>query len=145
MVYCIGIGLAFVVVGLALERGLHLAGRPTRLAWVIALLGSYVVPTAAWLRPEAFATFPAPIPAAVESSGPSSPANSTTSTILDQPAQRSVSLSDLDSPLRWVWAIGSLAMLLTLSVAGARLVAMQRRWRHAVVEGRNVLVSENVG
>ena len=146
MVYCIGIGLAFVVVGLALERGLHLAGRPTRWAWVIALLGSYVVPVAAWLRPEAFATFAAPIPIAVESSGASSlPPTSTTSTVLHQPSSEPFSLSDLGVPLRWAWAIGSLAMLVTLSVAGARLVAMRRRWRHTVVEGRTVLVSDNVG
>ena len=37
MLYCVGIGLAFVVVGHALERVLHFAGRPTRWAWVIAM------------------------------------------------------------------------------------------------------------
>ena len=146
MVYCSAIGLAFVVVGFALERGLHLAGRPTRWAWVIALLGSYVVPVAAWLRPEAFATFPAPIPVTVESSGPSSlPASSATSTILDQPASRPFSLSDLDVPLRWGWGLASVALLFVLAVAVARLVSQRRRWRQAAVDGRLVLVSRNIG
>jgi len=60
MLYCIGIGLAFVVVGFAFERGLHLAGRPTRWAWVVALLGSYLIPVAVWLQPAAFAVQAAP-------------------------------------------------------------------------------------
>lgn len=145
MLYCIGIGLAFVVVGHALEKGLHLAGRPTRWAWVVALVGSYLVPVAAWVRPEAFATFPAPIPVAVESSGPSSlQASSTTSTILDQPASP-FSLSDLDVPLRWGWGLASVAMLFVLAVAVARLVSQRRRWRQAAVDGRLVFVSSNMG
>ncbi len=146
MLYCVGIGLAFVVVGHALEHGLHFAGRPTRWAWVIALLGSYVVPIAAWLRPDAFATFPAPIPITVESSAASSlPTASSTSTILHQPSPPSFTLSDLDVPLRWGWGGVSLAMLLTLGAAATRLVAMRRRWRHAAVDGRSVLVSADIG
>jgi len=142
MLYCVGIGLAFVVVGYALERGLHFAGRPTRWAWVIALVGSYMIPAAAWLRPEAFATFAAPIPQVIESQ-PSSTV--TTSTILHQPSHRSLSLSDLDLPLRWTWVIASLAMLLALATAATRLAALRRQWRQAAVDGREVLVSPNVG
>ncbi len=143
MLYCVGIGLAFVVVGHALERGLHLAGRPTRWAWVISLVGSYVIPAAAWLRPEAFATFAAPIPQVIES--PPSSATVTTSTILHQPSHRPLSLSDLDLPLRWTWVIASLAMLLVVTAGEARLVSPRRRWRTAAVDGREVLVSTNVG
>ena len=54
MLYCVGIGLAFVVVGYALEKGLHLAGVATRWAWLVALVGSGALPAAAWLRPNAF-------------------------------------------------------------------------------------------
>src|SRR5436853_462427 len=43
MLYCVAIAVLFVVVGEALERALHLAGRATRWAWVVALAGSYVV------------------------------------------------------------------------------------------------------
>ena len=40
MLYCVAIAILFAVVGEALERALHLAGRPTRWAWVVALAGS---------------------------------------------------------------------------------------------------------
>src|SRR2546425_10527241 len=113
MLYCLAIGLAFIVVGYALERALHYAGRPTRWAWVIAIVGSYVIPVAAWLRPEAFATFAVPIPV-VAGSGPTLPTTSTSSTNLEQPRSRSFSLSDLDRPLRWAWVIGSLALVVAI-------------------------------
>src|SRR6266498_2629161 len=146
MLYCVGIGLAFVVVGHAFEHGLHFAGRPTRWAWVIALLGSYVVPIAAWLRPDAFATFAVPVPPAVESSGRSPlPTTPTTSTILHQPSSRPFSLTDLDTPLRWGWGLASGVMVLLLVTAAMRLVSMRRRWRSAAVDGRLVLVSRNSG
>src|SRR5204862_8162453 len=61
MVYCVAIAILFVVVGEALERALHLAGRATRWAWVAALAGSYLVPAAAWLRPGAFGALPIPL------------------------------------------------------------------------------------
>jgi len=143
MLYCLGIGVAFVIVGHALERGLHLAGRATRWAWVIAIVGSYLVPVAAWLRPEAFATFAAPIPVVAES-GPSLP-TSTTSTNLDQPPASAFSLADLDRPLRWAWMIASLALILFVGVGARRLIALRRRWRPANVDGRNVLISPTVG
>src|SRR6266496_5496340 len=146
MLYCVGIGLAFMVVGHAVERGLHLVGRPTRWAWIIALAGSYVIPVAAWLRPEAFATFAVPVPAAVESSGrPSLSTTLTTSSIVHQPSPRPFSLTDLDTPLRWGWGLASIALVLVLVTAAMRLVSMRRRWRSAAVDGRLVLVSRNSG
>ena len=143
MLYCLGIGLALSVAGFALERGLRYAGRPTRWAWVIAIVGAYVVPVAAWLRPEAFATFAAPIPVVFES-GPGLP-TSTTSTTIDQPPPSAFSLADLDAPLRWGWGLVSFALVLTMATAALRLLAMRRRWRHGAVDGRDVLISSNVG
>src|SRR2546429_8785860 len=61
MVYCVAIAVVFVVVGEALERALHLAGRATRWAWVAALAGSYLVPAAARLPPGAFGALPLPL------------------------------------------------------------------------------------
>jgi beta-lactamase regulating signal transducer with metallopeptidase domain len=144
MLYCIAIGCAFAIAGYALERGLRLAGRPMRWAWVVALVGSYLVPVGAWLRPEAFATFAAPVPAVVVPA--TAPAGSSTSpAAVATTATRSWSLSDFDAPLRWGWGLASVALLVTFAVAGIRLAAQRRAWRTSAIDGRLVLVSRDVG
>src|SRR2546425_811485 len=60
MRYCVAIAALCVVVGEALERALHLAGRATRWAWVAALAGSYLVPAAGGLRARAVGAPPVP-------------------------------------------------------------------------------------
>ncbi|HEY6159113.1 MAG TPA: M56 family metallopeptidase [Gemmatimonadales bacterium] len=141
MLYCIGIAVAFVVVGEALERALHLARRATRWAWVAALAGSYALPAAAWLRPSAFAGLPVPLagPVAAGASvsqrvGPPLP-----------PPTRPFSLGDLDAALTWAWGLSAGAVALALLGAGLRLAAWRRRWRVTTLDGRTVLVSDNVG
>lgn len=141
MLYCVGVGLAFAVVGFALDKGLHYAGLPTRWAWVIALAGSYAVPVAAWLRPPALAA-----PLAVESATHSS--NITTApnaTILRQAPQRSLALGDLDQPLRWAWMLASLVLVVSIGVGATRLVLLRRGWRRAHIDGRDVLISPKFG
>lgn len=141
MLYCIGIGLAFVIAGHALEQGLRLAGRATRWAWVVALLGAYVVPIAAWLRPEAFASFPVPI-SDVSPPPPTAPSPTTAPPAVTNPAH---SVVDWDGSLRWGWGLASGALLVTFGIAMVRLAALRRRWRVCAVDGRLVLVSRNVG
>ncbi len=145
MLYCVAIGLALVIGGLALERGLHLAGRPTRWAWVVALAGSFVIPAAAWLRPDAFSAVPIPLAPAVTEpvnaipwmTGGLSPA---------APALApAFSLTDLDGGLGWGWGLSSAFVLCVLGAAALRLAVLRRQWRASVVDGRPVLVSENVG
>lgn len=138
MLYCVAIATLFVVFGEALERALHLAVRATRWAWIVALAGSCVVPAAAWLRPNAFGALPLPLGRAVPMMSP--PVTSTTF-----PPMRSLSLDDLDAVLIWAWGLSSAAVLLSLGAAAARLAALRRSWRSATVDGRVVLVSDNVG
>ncbi|HEX9487703.1 MAG TPA: hypothetical protein VF976_11595 [Gemmatimonadales bacterium] len=126
MLYCIAIAVLFVVVGEALERALHLAGRATRWAWVAALAGSYLVPAAALLRPSAFGALPVPLaqPAGLAASaGPldSRPVGG----VLPSPT-RSFSLGDLDAVLTWAWGLSSAALLLSLGAAALRLAALRR-------------------
>lgn len=146
MLYCVAIALALTVVGVALERGLHLAGRPTRLAWLTALVGSFVIPAAAWLRPEAFSTLAVPFPTVPVSEAASVVApegpDAQTMPIAATPA---FSLRDLDAALGWGWAAASMLLLCGLGAAALRLAALRRRWRASVVDGRRVLVSDNVG
>src|SRR5213596_2912760 len=125
MLYCVAIAVLFVVVGEALERALHLAGRATRWAWVVALAGSYVVPAAAWLRPSAFGALPIPLVQPVvgglqATAGPSDP-----------PPAGGAPLAPVRS--------------FSLGAAALRLAASRRDWRNATVDGRAVLVSDNIG
>jgi TonB family protein len=141
MLYCIAIAVLFVVVGEALERALHLAGRATRWAWVAALAGSYLVPGAAMFRPSAFGALPVPLahpvasgPITLQDAGAALP-----------PPTRSFSLGDLDAVLAWAWGLSSAALLLSLGATALRLAMLRRGWRSATVDGRAVLVSDKVG
>src|SRR5206468_830225 len=58
---------------------------------------------------------------------------------------RSFSLGDLDAALTWAWGLSAGAVALALLGAGLRLAAWRRRWRVTTLDGRTVLVSENVG
>jgi beta-lactamase regulating signal transducer with metallopeptidase domain len=146
MLYCIAIGLALTIVGVALERALHLAGRATRWAWVVALAGSFAIPAAAWLRPEAFSSVAIPVPAGAfaESAIAVAPLPSDAPRVV-APTPTSFSLSDLDALLRWGWIASSVLILAVLGVATLRLAALRRRWRASLLDGRAVVVSENVG
>ena len=144
MLYCLAIGVAFSVAGYALERGLHYAGRPARWGWVVALVGSYLIPVAAWVRPEAFSSFVAPISTIVDYA-PASTITTSTTPNLDQPSAPAFSLTSFDAPLRLAWGIASLAIVLTLAAAAVRLLALRRRWRQSAVDGHDVLISSNIG
>jgi len=142
MLYCLAIGLVFSVVGVALERGLHLAGRPTRWAWIAALVGSFLIPTTAWLRPDAFSTVAVPIPPVVVTQATNVVAPWRAEAATPAPT---FSLSDLDGALRWGWAVASAVLLCVFGAAALRLAVLRRSWRASLVDGRAVLVSENVG
>jgi hypothetical protein len=147
MLYCVAIGLASTVVGVALERGLHLAGRPTRWAWVVALAGSFAIPAAAWLRPEAFSSVAIAVPSVplaqptdVTGAVPT-PATSVATAL----SPSAFALSDLDAVLRWGWGVSSVLLLSVLGAATLRLAALRRRWRASLLDGKAVVVSDNVG
>ena len=122
MLYCVAIAVLFVVVGEALERSLHLAGRATRWAWVAALAGSYLVPAAAWLRPSAFGALPVslaqPVVAGLQATaGPSDPQHGGGAPPTSVP---SFSLGDLDAALTWTWGFSAAALVFALSAAALR-------------------------
>src|SRR5207302_1882571 len=144
MLYCVAIAVLFVVVGEALERALHLAGRATRWAWVVALAGPYRVPAAAWLRPGAFGALPIPLarPVVAGRQATAGPIGPLQGGAVPAPP---FSLGDLDATLAGAWRLSSAALLLSLGAAALRLAAVRRGWRNATVDGRAVLVSDNVG
>jgi bla regulator protein BlaR1 len=146
MAYCIAIGLAIAVAGGATERALHLTGRPTRWAWSVALLGTFLLPLGAILRPQAFGTFTVPLTApAPRAAGGAIPGRTQGAVAPAPPAWRGPTWTDLDGVLRWGWGLSSVVLLVVLGAAAARLAALRRGWRPTFVDGRLVLVADDVG
>ena len=108
MLYCVGIGLAFVVAGRGIEWALHLAGCQTRWAWCGALAGTLLLPAAALLVPEAFSTVPVPRGAALEPVSVLPPVGTQETGV---PSEQRFWLSDLDAALRWGWGLSSAALI----------------------------------
>lgn len=145
MVYCLAVGLALCIAGRAAERALYLARRPTRWAWGAGLLLTLLLPVAALLRPQAFGSITIPLapPTTVTLNAPT-PANAASAADAPQPAT-GLTWSDIDGFLGWGWGAASAAVLLALAVAGVRLAVLRRRWHAMEVDGRSVLVAENIG
>jgi hypothetical protein len=122
MAYCIGTGLALAIAGCATERALYLTGRPTRWAWSIALLGTLLLPLVAILRPQAFGTITVPlaVPAPRAASG-ASPGRTEDAVAPAPVSWRGLTWTDLDGVLWWGWGLSSVALLVVLGVAAARL------------------------
>src|SRR6267143_462400 len=56
-----------------------------------------------------------------------------------------LALTVVGGALRWAWAVSSIVLLGALGAATLRLASLRRRWRSSLVDGRRVLVSDNVG
>jgi TonB family protein len=142
MLYCIGIGLAFGVAGRAAEWACYLARQPTRWAWSGALLGTLLLPVAAAVRPGSFGSIAVPLAPLSRNAGASQPETA----LMPAPvAERGVTWADFDSGLRWGWGLSSFAVVLVLGIAAARLAALRRSWRLSLIDGRSVLLADDVG
>jgi hypothetical protein len=129
------------------ERVLRSAKRPTRWAWLSALVGSLALQLWSLLGR---APAPAPgtdstelVPGGLQSGG--SWAALGLSWLVDFPIRVADAASRLDTVLTVGWATGT--ALLTLSLAGGLMLLRARAssWRRARVEGEEILVSADFG
>jgi len=145
MAYCLGITTLLAAGAFALDRALRLGRRPTRWVWTGALAASLAIPLAARIRPEAFTTVTVPTlataPIQINVTRDAVPPTATPPVA----PSRSFSLSDLDRPLVWLWVGMSAILCIMLIVAAWRLARLRRQWLRASLEGRAVLVSDDVG
>jgi len=150
MLYSVAVGVLLGGGAIALERGLHALGRPTRWAWAAAMALTLALPVLARLAPARGAP-PAAAPpvataavaAAVSVPRPAPPAPKVR--VPSVPAVRSFDLGALDPALRVAWGASSAAVLLALAAMGAVLARRRRGWAAAEVDGVPVLVSADVG
>lgn len=121
------------------ESTLRALGRSTRWSWILALCGTLVLP---------FWTLRARTVPVLEGSAQASAVGRAA------PPAAHPRLSDVrwrivparfDPPLRLVWAVLSLGVVAAGALGLARMRRARRRWSHAVVDGREVLVSDDVG
>ncbi len=144
MLYCTALALLLVGAGLALERALHLVGRPSRWVWVGALAGSFVLPALALVKPESFTPIAIPVAAAPTLSSEARATPTTASSRASVVTAR-FSIADLDRPLSIAWGIASATVLALGGLAALRLRRLKRSWRATLLDGRTVLVSTDIG
>lgn len=133
MLWSVGIGVSFLVAGLAAERLLTVCGRPTRWVWVAAGAGTVALPL---LRMLGGSSDPAGAPPVGEP-------------VLLEPLVVTVSrdsmLHSLDDLLMLGWVAVSSLLLVTVLLAILRLMRDRKSWRPGSLENRSVLWSRNTG
>ena len=133
MVWSAGIGVLFMVAGLAAERLLTLGGRPTRWVWIVtgvatSALSVLRMPGGA---PDQAAPPPGHVPALLEP--------------LALAVARDSILRSFDDVLVLGWVVLSSLLVVTVLFAFARLVREGKSWRPGSLGDRSVLWSRDTG
>ena len=133
MLWSAGIGVLFLVAGLAAERLLTLGGRPTRWVWIFAGAGTTALSALRLPGGAPSQTVPPPgyAPPLLEP--------------LAVTVARDSMLRSLDDLLMLGWIALSSLLLVTVLFAFARLVREGRSWRSGTLGGRPVLWSKATG
>lgn len=146
MVYVIVVSLLLGLAALAAERAARLRRAGTRWYWLAAILASLAVPTVV-------ASVSIQLPQVVGARAAEKILVLREATSIPLQPQQWLGAGDaqaqawlgLDPWLKSAWLTVSALMLLVLAVHGAQLYRRKRAWRRARMEGREVLVAEDVG
>ena len=134
MLWSAGIGVLFLVAGLAAERLLTLGGRPTRWVWIVA--GAATTALSVLRLPAA-----PPEPAVVPPPGYAPPLLEP----LTVTVGRDSMLRSLDDLLVLSWVVLSSLLVVTVLFAFARLVREGRSWQPGSLGHRSVFWSRDTG
>jgi beta-lactamase regulating signal transducer with metallopeptidase domain len=142
MIYSILVALCLGVAASAAEHLIRLYGKPARAVWVVALVGSLLVPLVNWTvvnRADGVADGAQAMPLlpVIATSLLSSP--------LQAYAPATPVLAGFDSMLAIMWLAMSLALVALVVGSIWRLKRERRGWHTATLEGKQVLVSNHVG
>ena len=146
MVYVLVVTLILSGAALSAERAMRLRRGPTRWIWVVAIVGSLVIPTT-------IASVSVQLPNIVAPTGPQKTVvlreitSLPLSAIERLPATSRYAIGSrhLTDFLRRIWLTASLAMLFVLSVSAAQVFWRKRRWAISTVAGASVYVSPDIG
>lgn len=145
MLYCAVLAGMLGGGALAAERALHSFGRPTRWAWVVAVVLSAALPFASpylgGLRTALFA----PAPAVTLGEGTAEVVRLASAAPAPPPGGLREILLRADGLLLPAWLAASLLLLLGGGVLAARIHLRRRGWRSETVDGERVLVSPRTG
>lgn len=139
MAYAVLIGGLAGIAAFALEYALRLNGRAGRSVWATAMAVTVVAPASvAWWRYTV-----AEVVSQTVSAG--SAEMSTLRSLGELAVTPTPFLQHLNVPLMVLWGIVSLVAALMLAGGVARLRTRRRLWAHRVIDGTDVLVSEDFG
>ena len=133
MLWSAGIGLLFLVAGMAAERLLALGSRPTRWVWIVAGAATVTLPLLRILGGRSGPAVAAPMgePVLLEP--------------LAVTVARDSMLHSLDDALVLGWVALSSLLVVTVLQAIVQLLRESKSWRQGSLENRSVLWSRNTG
>jgi hypothetical protein len=161
IVYVVAFAAALSVVAMCLEHLAVARRKPRRIAWVLAMLCSALLPPLMMLKagPEPAA---APLAAEIMLSRPAAEADVTRLTVPAPAPVSSIVVAESEAlaadpagvwnrptpswpSLIWAWAAASTAMLVLLAGTGVLLWRHSSAWQRIVIQDHEVLVSEDTG
>lgn len=136
ILYCLCTATLIGVAAFALEGGLRLFHRPTRGVWAAAVVAAGVIPALSFVTPTV-------APRMLERALPGAVlATDRTAELLGEALSP---LAGWNDTLTLLWVLGSGLLALVIGVSLVRLIHCRRRWREAVIMGRRVFLSGDVG
>jgi Zn-dependent protease with chaperone function len=146
MIYVLLVAAVLSVAALAAEKVARLRGKPSRWIWMLAIVGSLLIPVV-------MSSVSVSVPASIDraAAGRSIPLRQVTSerlsptNLIGAPARRAFVSPTLESSLLRCWETASAVLLILVCASGTHLWWRRRRWIKQDVVGVAVYVAPDIG